>query len=109
MNDHSDKAAAGISVSKRPAEFRSVASEIMGLANAGINQLQRVLEESKDIGDTALTLEIRIHLGRVLLEFANSEEDKQEGLKLLESSLESARENKLAVQVHIAEEILNHL
>lgn len=36
MNDNEDKSTAKSSVSKRPAEFRSVASEIMALADSGI-------------------------------------------------------------------------
>ncbi len=73
---------------------------------AGIKQLEKIEHEVAGRGDAQLTLQVTTVLGETLLSYGRTNEDRQEGTRLLQEALSLASEKQLAPERKWLEEIL---
>jgi serine/threonine protein kinase/tetratricopeptide (TPR) repeat protein len=77
-----------------------------GLFNTGLRQLQDAYDGISKIGNRQMTLHLKALLGEVLLVHGKTDKDREEGMSHLEAALAKAKENELAPEIKLIDEII---
>jgi len=77
-----------------------------GLFNTGLKQLQDAYSETEHIGNHQMSIHLKALLGEVLRNHGKTPADKEEGMTYLDQALEMARNDNLAPEIKLIEEII---
>lgn len=76
-----------------------------GLFNAGISQIERQITKANDIGDVDLSMHLELLYAEALFK-SDEEDDKKNGLEMLEKNLKLSEERELAPETKWIKELL---